>query len=70
MGLKVTRVSPVTGKTNTKELDITEEQLIDYLGSNKMIQEVFPNLSREDREFIKTGMTKEDWDNTFGYDEE
>ena len=61
----VTRRSPFSNKENTMELDITPEQLTRYQQGNELIQNVFPNLSAEHREFIKTGITPEEWDATF-----
>lgn len=61
----VSRVSPFSGMEHTMELDITEEQLDEYFNSNKLIQDVFPNLSPEEREFIKTGITPDEWNKIF-----
>ncbi len=47
------------------ELDITPEQLARYEQGNELIQNVFPNLSPEHREFIMTGITPEEWNVTF-----
>ena len=63
--MKLTRISPVTGKTNEMELDITEEQLEEYYASNSLMQDFFPNLTADEREFILTGCTKEDWDTLY-----
>lgn len=62
----LTKVSPITGKENSLELDITEEELYDYINGGKLIQEAFPWLSAEEREFILTGITPEDWKSIFG----
>lgn len=43
--MKLTKQSPYTGKMNTMELPITEQELFDYeIGRNrgKLIQNVFP----------------------------
>lgn len=62
--MKINRISPLTSKINTMDLDITVEQI--NLWKNGMcIQDVFPNLDENEREFIQTGYTKEDWDNMF-----
>lgn len=34
--------------------------------AGEMIQNAFPNLNADEREFIKTGMTPELWDSLFG----
>lgn len=61
----VTRFSPFSHTKNTIDLDITAEQLARYENGEELIQNVFPNLSPEHREFIKTGITPEEWDATF-----
>jgi hypothetical protein len=55
-----------TGVTRTKDLPITQEQLDSYEREGLLLQNAFPNLSADDREFVKTGVTKEEWDETFG----
>ena len=61
----VTRRSPFSKTENTRELDITPEQLARYEQGNELIQNVFPNLSPEHREFIMTGITPEEWEASF-----
>lgn len=62
----VTRTSPVSGEINQREIDITSEQLIAYQnGELGHIQSAFPHLSAEEREFILTGTTSEEWDAMF-----
>jgi hypothetical protein len=63
--MQISRVSPVTGKTNTMELDITEEQLRKWK-QGALIQKIMPNLTADQREFLMTGMTSEDWVHVFG----
>jgi hypothetical protein len=38
--------------------------------SGVLIQNAMPNLTAEEREFILTGTTKEDWDELFKEDDE
>lgn len=52
------------GKTRTKDLPITQEQLDNY-ENGALLQNTFPNLKPGDREFIKTGITDEEWNNMF-----
>lgn len=68
--MQVTRTSPLTGKSNTMELDVTVEQLNEMHHHTRLIQHIFPNLSASEREFIKTGYTQEDWDNIFAGSED
>ena len=61
----VTRLSPFSHTRNTIDLDITAEQLARYENGEELIQNVFPDLSPEHREFIMTGITPEEWNSTF-----
>jgi hypothetical protein len=62
----VTRVSVISRKENSMELDITQDQLNRYELGLGLIQNIFPNLSGEEREFIKTGITPQEWEELFG----
>lgn len=64
--IEVTRKSKLTGKVHTRKIDITREQLKEYEQSDEYIQHFFPDLSADDREFIMTGITPEEWDKVFG----
>jgi hypothetical protein len=64
--MQVTRKSTISGKVRTKDLPVTQEQLDNYLFRDCLIQDAFPNLSAADREFIKTGITDEEWEELFG----
>lgn len=61
----ITRTSMFTGKTHTRELPVTEAQLTKWR-DGALLQDSFPHLSPEDREFIKTGITPEEWEHVFG----
>ena len=63
--MKITRTSPATGKVNSLDIEVTADQLRRWEGG-EMIQNAMPNVSADEREFIKTGLTREDWDNMFG----
>lgn len=66
----VTRVSPVTQLTNSRDLDVTEEQLKTYEEGRGLIHRIFPTLSESDREFIMSGLTDDDWDFIFSGQED
>jgi hypothetical protein len=69
--LEVTRKSILSGKTNTMSLDITQETLDNYEQVGGMlVQAIFPNLNKEEREFLISGITPDEWNNTFGDDED
>jgi len=60
----ITRKSFITGVERTRDLPITQLQ-IDAWENGMLVQEAFPNLSADDREFIMTGVTSDEWDNAF-----
>lgn len=62
--MEVTRISPLTGKPNTINIPITEDEYKAALAKYRrggLIQDVFPTLTKDQREFVKTGLTAEDW---------
>ena len=60
MIVKITRTSPFSGKTNTIEVDVTQAQLDAYKGG-AFIQNAFPHLTADEREFIMTGITPDEF---------
>ena len=59
----------ISGNTNTMELNVTLEQIAQW--ENGMnIQQAMPDLSAEEREFVKTGMTPTEWNELFGEEED
>ena len=60
---EVIRVSPLTGITNTMYMDISDDQIEEWNDTNRtrLIQDIFPNLTEAEREFIMTGYTVSDW---------
>lgn len=67
--MKITKQSQLSGKTNTMELDITNEQLVKY-DNGELIQNVFPNMNADEREFLKSGITPKEWSDVFGNGED
>ena len=65
----ITKRSMISGKTNTKDLPVTQQQL-DQWQQGAVIQEAMPHLSPDNREFILTGITSEEWDTAFAEDED
>jgi hypothetical protein len=61
----IRRKSPITGKLNEMDLDITEVQLRRYYIGRELVNETFPNLNADEREFLMTGITPRDWNFVF-----
>jgi hypothetical protein len=61
----ITKISMITGKHNSMDLPVTEEQLSQW-SSGGLAQDVFPDLNLEQREFLISGSTPEEWKEMFG----
>jgi hypothetical protein len=58
------RVSYMTGIENQMEINADRETIEDWIENRyerPLIQKAFPNLTKEEREFILTGITPEEW---------
>lgn len=44
------------------EIDATTAQLDRYAMGAEFVQDVFPDLTSDEREFIKSGITAEEWE--------
>lgn len=64
----IIRTSPFSRAENAKEIAVTQEQLDAWEGG-ELIQHAMPDLTAAEREFIKTGITEEEWAATFGEEE-
>lgn len=65
----ITKTSMMTGKLHTLDIPVTEEQLKRWQ-NGEVIQRAMPDLSVEDREFLLTGSTAEEWKDTFSEEEQ
>lgn len=53
-------------RINVMSIDITSEALAAYeAGESGYIQDAFPQLTADEREFIKTGITPGEWEAMF-----
>lgn len=61
--IEIERISPLTGNWNKIYVDISQEQIEEWNSPKRerLIQDIFPNLSEDEREFIMTGYTPADW---------
>ena len=58
----------LSGVERTLDIPVTAEQLSNW-NSGMLIQDVMPNLTDDQREFIISGITADEWD-MFGDDDE
>lgn len=66
--MKITKISQLSGKEHTMDLDVDQYQMIrieNRFHSKELIQNIVPHLSMDEREFLMTGITTEEWNNTF-----
>lgn len=63
--MQITRKSIVSGKERTLDINITEDQLKRWENGEGLIQNIMPNITPDEREFILTGITNDEWDETF-----
>lgn len=62
-------VSAITGETHTRDIPIDPKEYINWVNAGDdrpHIQDAFPNLSAQDREFMLSGTTAEEWNELFG----
>ena len=64
----VTRKSMISEQVNTMDLDITQQQINNYMGG-ALVQDAFPNLGKSEREFFITGITPAEWEETMSLSE-
>lgn len=64
--MQITRRSLLTGEVHTREVPVTEVQLTAWRDQGVLIQRAMPDLPAADREFLKTGITPEEWAAEFG----
>lgn len=63
----IERESQLDGVKRSMDLNVTIDQMNEFYSPNRRhIQDIFPNLSAPEREFILTGITPEQWEQTFG----
>jgi len=62
----VSRVSELTGNLNTMDIPVSDEALKLWESYSRpdrpLIQDYFPALNDDEREFIMTGITPQEWD--------
>ena len=56
----VTRSSIFTGKVTTLDLPVTSAQIIAY-DRGALVQDAFPGLDADQREFMISGATPDEW---------
>jgi len=63
--MDVTNTSNFSGKEHTMRMRAAPRQFALW-HSGALVQEAFPDLTKDEREFIISGITKAEWDELFG----
>jgi hypothetical protein len=67
--MEITRRSQLSGITRTMSLPVSQAQL-DTWKAGALAQNVFTNLTPDEREFVMTGITAQEWEEAFGGEED
>lgn len=66
----IKRVSDLTGVSHIMDIPVDEAKLTTWFQKPYgLVQDVFPELTADQREFLLTGITPEEWDIVFGEEE-
>jgi hypothetical protein len=69
----ISKKSQATGVWHTMNVNASPEKLKEWEGmkpsDRPYIQDFFPELNADEREFLLTGVTPEEWNRFFGEDE-
>tara|TARA_R110002020_G_C16222549_1_gene767777 strand:- start:862 stop:1056 length:195 start_codon:yes stop_codon:yes gene_type:complete len=61
----IKRKSMVSGTVSEMDIDVTPTQIDAWYWQGELIQNAMPNISAQEREFIKSGITPTEWDEIF-----
>ena len=67
----VRKTSQISKTESVMDLDVTFNQLErieNRYETKELIQDIVPNLSKEEREFLMTGITPKEWNQMFNMD--
>lgn len=57
----IRRTSPLTYRTHSLDLKLTEEQYLDWALEGSTPEEAMPDLTPEEREFVMNGIHPDEW---------
>ena len=67
--VRITKASMLSGKQNQMVLPVRQGQIEYWIDTCMLVQDAFPQLDDDQREFLISGITPEEWDATFGEEE-
>lgn len=59
--MKIENQSILTGKVYEREISLTLEEWEEIKKGERLIQDIVPHLSPDDREFLISGIPQEEW---------
>jgi len=59
--MKIKNQSILTGKVYEREISLTLEEWEEIKKGERLIQDIVPHLSTDDREFLISGIPQEEW---------
>lgn len=65
----IVKTSRISGLENSIDIDITQDQLNrinNRFDTKELIQNIVPNLTPGEREFLITGITEQEWEELYG----
>jgi len=65
----ITKQSPISKEFNSIDLNITQDQLdriTNRFNTKELIQNIVPDLTPGEREFLISGITEQEWDTLYG----
>jgi hypothetical protein len=63
--MKIVRRSVISGVIHTRDIPVNPDDYISWELGVGSIQDLIPYLSDNDREFILSGITSDEWDSVF-----
>lgn len=63
--IRVIKRSTLSGKIRTRMYKMTKDEIRRYEEGEENIQTIFPNMPVNEREFLITGITPEEWQEAF-----
>jgi len=61
----IKRKSMISGTVSEMDIDVTPTQIDAWYWQGELIQNAMPNISAQEREFIRSGITPTEWDEIF-----
>ena len=66
----VHKKSMLSGKVNSMVLPTTQGKIEHWISTCMLVQDAFPELNDDQREFLVSGITPEEWDDMFGEEDD